>query len=90
MDTQNVRRCTAIRAWTDPRFPDSWKCTPPAIRGNAGALFALPLRSGAMDDFHYRDGELYCEGVRLSEVAAEVVIRGRPILMKLSRRFPAS
>jgi diaminopimelate decarboxylase len=25
-----------------------------------------------MDDFNYRDGELYCEGVRLSEVAAEV------------------
>ena len=35
-----------------------------------------PLRSGAMDDFHYRDGELYCEGVRLSEVAAEV---GTPV-----------
>jgi diaminopimelate decarboxylase len=25
-----------------------------------------------MDDFHYRDGELHCEGVKLSEVAAEV------------------
>jgi diaminopimelate decarboxylase len=29
-----------------------------------------------MDDFHYRDGELYCEDVRLSEVAAEV---GTPV-----------
>lgn len=29
-----------------------------------------------MDDFHYRDGELYCEGVRMSEVAAEV---GTPV-----------
>ncbi|HYD01468.1 MAG TPA: diaminopimelate decarboxylase [Phycisphaerales bacterium] len=29
-----------------------------------------------MDDFHYRDGELYCEGVRVSEVAAEV---GTPV-----------
>ncbi|MFT3683328.1 MAG: diaminopimelate decarboxylase [Phycisphaerales bacterium] len=29
-----------------------------------------------MDDFHYRDGELYCEGVRLADVAAEV---GTPV-----------